>query len=530
MVALKYSKRKFRNFFAPLALAASIGTAIAQEIPKFPITKFQVDGNTLLEPGLVDATLQPFVGSQRDFGDMQRALEALEAAYRARGYQYVSVLLPEQVLERGEVRLQVIEARIQSVSVEGQRHFDPANIRASVPALKEGNIPLMNDISASLRVANENPAKKIRVLFAPGDKDQDLVATIHVVDEKPWKLGATLDNTGSGHAGPRRLGVVYQHGNLFNLDHVLTMQYQTSVERPQDVSVYALGYRIPFYALGDVLDIYATRSDVDSGTVGAGPLNLAITGKGSVVGLKYASKLRRIGDFEHELTAGLDSKKYTNSIVAAGVQLGNDLNVHPLSIQYAGRWMQAGSDLNFNLGLVQNIPGGKDGDQTAITLARTGASKDYSLVRAGASFIAALPSDWQARVAATAQWARSPLVSGEQFGIGGANSVRGFEEREVANDKGIQGNFELYTPELCGKVMAGQQCRLLAFYDFGSLHRNSPLVGEIATENIASTGVGARWSIGRDMSLQADYGYVLQGTPTRESGNWKLHMRLGYFF
>jgi hemolysin activation/secretion protein len=38
-------------------------------------------------------------------------------------------------------------------------------------------------------------------------------------------------------------------------------------------------------------------------------------------------------------------------------------------------------------------------------------------------------------------------VPGELFGVGGAQSVRGYEERELAGDSGLQASFEFTTPE-----------------------------------------------------------------------------------
>lgn len=505
------------------------GVGFAQSVPKFPIVRFKVEGNSLLPQSAIDISLQPFVGKERDFGDVQRALEALEETYKSRGFMSVSVLLPEQVLERGEVLLRVVEARIKEVSVEGAVHFDADNIRASVPALKEGSIPVLEDYSASLRVANENPAKKITLQLQPGERDEDLVAKIKVTDERPWKVGLTLDNTGNEQTGDQRLGLSYQHGNLFNRDHVLTAQYQTSPQKPKDVNVYALAYRVPLYALGDVIDVYTTYSDVNAGFIAAGPFNLAITGKGSSLGAKYTIKLKRRADYEHELQFGIDGKLFKNSITTGDLELGNDLTVRPLSVLYSGRWAMEEREFGFHLGAARNVPGGSHGDQAAFEKVRAGSSKDYAVARGGVSFSSTLPQDWQARLAGTAQWSDAPLIPGEQFGIGGASSVRGFGEREIASDKGIQGNLELYSPELCGQL-AGQNCRAIAFYDFGSVYRNDPLPSEEARQHVASVGLGLRWTMGRHAAIQADYANVLQGGGSRQAGDWQLHGRIGLFF
>ncbi len=106
--------------------------------------------------------------------------------------------------------------------------------------------------------------------------------------------------------------------------------------------------------------------------------------------------------------------------------------------------------------------------------------------------------------------------------------MRGFEERELANDKGFQGNLEVYTPDLCAPV--GANCRVVGFYDFGALSRNQPLPGESASEHVASAGFGVRYVLGKRMTFQADYAQVVDPGANINRGAWKLHARIGFSF
>jgi hemolysin activation/secretion protein len=67
---------------------------------RFTISQYVVEGASLLSHAELDAAVAPYVGENKDFSDVQRALEAVEAAYAKRGYSAVRVLLPEQELER----------------------------------------------------------------------------------------------------------------------------------------------------------------------------------------------------------------------------------------------------------------------------------------------------------------------------------------------------------------------------------------------------------------------------------------------
>lgn len=499
-------------------------------MPKFPIVRFNIEGNTLLPQASLEATVNPFIGQQRDFGDVQRAMEALEALYKQRGFTTVSVQLPEQVLEKGEVLLKVVEGRIKELRIKGLDFYDEDNIRASLPTVRPGHAPHVDEVSANLRIANENPAKKILLRLQPGEMDDEIVAQVDVQDERPWKIGMTLDNTGSAQTGRNRFGLSFQHANLWNRDHILTAQYQTSPERPDKVHVYSLSYRAPLYELGDAIDFFVTQSNVNAGSLAAGPLNLAITGSGKTFGTRYTLNLKRQGNYEQQLVFGFDYKQSLSDVSAGAVQLGNEIVVRPVSLQYNGRWEIEKSEISLFAGVSHNLPGGSHGQQADFDKARLGAPDDFSVLRYGLTASHAYTSDWQVKFVTSGQWARRPLIPGEQFGMGGITGLRGFGEREIANDKGIQASLEAYTPELCQSLGGEHRCRLMAFYDNGTVWRIDPLAGEQARESAASLGFGVRYTLGKNVAFQADYGSILQGAGERQRGDWRIHSRLGVFF
>lgn len=523
--------RPARLFAATLFAVAASTACAADSDPapvRFDISRFEIAGNTLLSSAEADAAVAPYAGKSRDFADVQAALEALEAVYHRRGYQVVSVRLPEQELNRGVVRLEVMQARIGKVLVSGNRFFDDANVRRSLPALQPGQTPNLTDVSASLRMANENPARKIKLSLQDAAADNQIDAALAVTDEKPWKVSLNLDNTGTGPTGKTHAGVVLQHANLMGRDHVGSFQYTTTVEEPSKVSVYGLGYHIPLYALGDSVDLYASYSNIDSGSVSTPLFDLAVSGKGAVYGARYNHTLRRRGDVDARLIYGLDIKAFKNSVLFGGQDFGNDITVRPLSIGYTGSMPLWKGDFNQSLTLVHNIDGGSRGSADDFEHARTGARPNYTIVRFAAALTQMVGQEWQARALLNGQYTRDALVPGEQFGIGGSSSVRGLDERALASDTGAGLNLEMYTPNLC----LGQQgwlCRALGFYDVAHGSRNKALAGEVDGTTVASTGLGLRLSAGAWFNLQLDYGHVLQQGAATGDRN-KLHFRMGFAY
>ena len=68
---------------------------------------------------------------------------------------------------------------------------------------------------------------------------------------------------------------------------------------------------------------------------------------------------------------------------------------------------------------------------------RTGARSNYRLVRAGAQVQHSVTPKWSVGWRVDGQWAMTPLVPAEQFGSGGASTVRGYHERSLNTDSGV---------------------------------------------------------------------------------------------
>ncbi|MES3021167.1 MAG: ShlB/FhaC/HecB family hemolysin secretion/activation protein [Pseudomonadota bacterium] len=501
--------------------------APAAEAPlRFAISRFEVAGNTVLPNAAVDAAVAPFTGAGRDFGDVQQALEALEAAYHARGYKLVTVELPEQELNGGVVRLNVVQTRIGRVAVQGNTVFDEANIRRSLPALVPGRTPDLNRISSNLKSANENPAKKVTLKLQSAQDPGEVNALLEVRDEKPWKLMVNLHNGGNAQTGETHASLVLQHANLLGRDHVGSIQYTTTLEEPSKISVWGAGYHIPFYGSGDALDLYASHSDVDSGAVLAGIFNLAISGKGTVVGARYTHVLPKMGRIEPRVFGGLEVKAYKNSVLLFGQDFGNDVTVRPFSLGYAGTLARDAGETSLSVSYARNIGGGSRGGDADFAGARAGASASFGALRAAVSHTHQFALGWQARLLLNAQHSNDALVPGEQFGAGGAASVRGFDERALSTDSGVLANAELFSPNFCPK--AGRwSCRVLGFVDAARGTRNMALPGELRSTGISSTGLGLRIALGEQINAQIDWGHVLDAGATATTDKNKVHFRVG---
>lgn len=564
--------RRLTGYACLLAFFA-YGTAQAQD-ERFDIQRFQVEGNSLLPQAEVDRIVAPFSGSQRNYGDVQKALEALEGAYRARGYGTVQVYVPEQELTQGTVRLLVTEGVVGKIVVAGNKHFDDANVRASLPDLQQGKAPNMRQLSEDIQLANENPAKQVEVTLGTGEEEGKVDARVNVADEKPEKFIFTLDNIGTGATGKLRAGFAYQNANVGDRDQVMTLAYTGSPDQPSSVKVdiYSFAYRIPFYSIGDSLDVIYGKSSVN--TPSAQATGFALAGKGDVFGLRWNHYFSRRGEYTSRLIAGFDDKyintRCTNPVTGAPFGINppapdnaacTPYTVRPLSLTYAGQRQSPGRILDYSLGFYQNWA---TGTRYAYATASGASGLDrYSVMNAdgnGAnqratpdgfnylkltfSYLHALAGDWAVRAAFNGQYSNTPLPSIEQFSIAGSTAVRGFNERFVAMDKGFFVNLEVYSPELANAAGVPGSLKAVGFYDFGRsvnyLGSRSADLGQGPFEKagIASIGAGLRYSIDKNVSLRVDLATVVDAGPanivpgttaggspanTESRGDWRAH-------
>lgn len=518
-------KRSLYRWVGTLAFSLStFAAAQTAPAPRFDIDRFVVDGNTLLSETEVTSVLAPFAGKARDLGAVQGAREALQEAYQRAGYVAVLVTIPEQEVRGGEVRLQVAQARIARVRVENNRFFDEANVRASLPALKEGASPNTREIAEAARVANDNPAKRVAVSLR-AESLEHVHATIGVADEKPTKFSVFVDNTGTRPTGRYRAGMGYQHANLFNRDQVLTAQVITSPTKADDVLIAGMGYRIPIYRWRGAFDAVVGYSNVDAGVVQD---LFSVSGSGSVFGLHYTQYLRRIGLYDQRLQLGWDRRAFRNEVTVPGLgeSLVPNVTVQPVSASYTGRSAADRSDASFFVSVSRNIPGGGEADQEAFTASRPGARANYSILRAGGAYSRALPRDFVLRALFNAQYTRDLLVPGEQFGMGGVDNVRGFFERETASDIGRRFSVEGYSPDFGKRVGERWSARALVFADMARGRDNEPV--RLPKNSLSSIGIGLRMSQGKSLAVRLDWGRVTEGAGTQPAGSDRLHFAVGY--
>jgi hemolysin activation/secretion protein len=471
--------------------------------PVFAIRGFQVEGENPLGEGETARVLAPFLRTNATLETLQQATAALEGALRDKGYGLHKVALPPQ--EVGDtVRLAIVKFAVGKVDYQGREIYDEANIRRSLPELREGDSPNFKRLAIQTAIANENPNKQVQVGLRESEELDKIDATITVREQRPWNAGVSISNGGSESSGRDRLTLTAGHTNLFNRDHAFVGAYTTSVEQPSDVKQLGLSYKVPLYELGGVVGASYTRSDV-VGNFGT----FSSTGAGHTFGVNYTMYLAPDGGRRSYVTFGLDDKVFDaskiNDVVVPGAMARRS---RPLTVGYTARTETDAYVFGYNTDFSFNTGSGRHNDLASYQ------SEDprittthWKAIRGGLSYSAPLFQTWLWSARTQYQYSPDVLISGEQFGLGGLSSVRGTEiERPVSGDKGLSGSVELNTPELFPGF------RVLGFLDAGWVANNSPNgTNKPSDDRLASVGLGLRYASGM-FAVTADYGRLIQGS------------------
>ena len=536
-----------KAFLLACAVAVSGGeAAFAEDAPpmKFVVKAYQVEGDNPLGAAASEA-LTPFVGEFDGIEPLYAAQDALNSALANAGFRFYRAILPPQELDTGTIVLKVVAMPIGKVSVEGTKYVAPEAVQRSLPPLQAGTVPNTRQVSRALAVANEHPSKRLQVNFRASEETPDaLDAVIKVTEEKPWSVFAQINNIGSESEGPRtggdtaagnnagtgrtRLTMGGQYNNISRHDDILSGSVTTSPENAENVMQYMTSYQLPVYALSGWLSAFYVHSEVDVDSVANA---FDIQGAGTFYGLSYKHQLLSRGRLRHSISLSLQDRFFDTAIFGANggfrnPALSNKVRSRPLALRYDAGLLWSATSLDFYVDVARNIESGQHSSASAYTLVREPARPDFTVAHFGALVTQRLPRGFNFVSRMTAQLTDRALIPGEQLGIGGVNSVRGFEERTIAADKGVILNFELWSPP----VPQAFGARFLGFVDVGHKALEDPVIGQRENDTISSIGVGTRWQWRKQLSLAIDYGLPLASADGEASdrGNSKWHLDLTY--
>ncbi|MEN9758035.1 MAG: hypothetical protein RL755_2222 [Pseudomonadota bacterium] len=503
--------------------------AQAETRSDFDLFELQVDGNTVLDSALIEKTLYPYLGKAKSVDDVEKARQTLESLYREKGYPTVLVEIPEQDVLENIVRLKVVEGSVEGLKITGSRYFYLGKIREGIPALAAGQVPYMPAVQAQMNaLGQESPDRQVTPIFRAGSTPGKTEVELRVKDNLPLHGSVEINGKNSEHTTRSRVVGSIRYDNLWQRFHSASLQYQVSPENNNEVDVWSGTYVLPTGWQESRLALYGIgiSSNTQLGTTVGG---LSVVGAGNIFGGRLMLPLTSLDVYSHSLSAGVDYKDFSQSLKNVGQDTQNTpISYLAFQVGYDGNWRTESSVTSLSSAVHFSVRG-LGNDAKEFTNKRSDAKSDFIYLSSELKHLQNLPWDMRISTRASGQLANSPLISNEQFAVGGVQNVRGYYQTQQLGDDGLNASFELQSPALTQWEFA-QNLRAHAFFDYGYLWIQKPLSPSPANYQLAGTGIGFRAQLFKHFVSELDWAYPLYTQSTVNAGNQRIDFRFAYEF
>jgi hemolysin activation/secretion protein len=515
---------------------AAFAQAIAGGEPAFDILEYQIEGNTVLSTQAIEQAVTPFLGEGKRIADAEAARAALEKVYQSAGYVTVFVDLPEQRVEEGIVRLAVIEGRISRLIVSGSRYFSQGYIRDKVSELAEQKVPNFNEVQRELAVVNRTDDRRVQPVMRAGSAPGTVEVELKVEDRLPASGTLELNNRHASNTTPWRLAASVRYDNLFQREHSIVFNVSTAPAAPSQSSVLSLNYSIPRDDQSTWV-AYVVNSNSNVAALGT----VDVVGKGTVIGLRYARPLVTSPRESHTVTLGVDYKMLEEETRSGDNVISTPLRYLPFSVAYSGTFDHGNSsNTSLNLQMFASFRPVLQRDVNCVGFSsdqfeckRYRGDGGFATVRGDLRHTLALGSGrLQGRLGG--QIATGPVPSGEQYVIGGAETIRGYLEAEGAGDGAVLGSLEwrsrdfTWTPfseEAPGREAWPVRLGAVAFADVARAYTFDPATGQPPWASLAGIGAGIRIGLRKTASGELDLAWPVKSTAATQAWSPRLHVR-----
>lgn len=467
----------------------------AEQIP-LTLTGIELSGNTIYTDEELAPLYSELIGNEIPLSQVFDVANAITLKYRNAGYILSRAVLPQQEIADGRVRIEIIEGYVGQVILQGAEHLRSRTqierYAAAIPRQRPLN---MQQIERYLLLIRDMPGHTAESLLRPAEDGRGATDLILKVTHDPAAVSIGTDNHGSKYLGPLQTSLRGQLNSVLMGGDQLTFRYVgTGTAKPynaEELRYFEASHSSILNGEGTTLTVAASRILSHPGNT----LKVIDTKSESRVlsaGLAHPVIRSRLMNLTG--TAQFEMIDAGNSM--AGSTLSDDrLRVLRLGgrFDYIDCWYGI-TQVSMTVSQGLSIFGASD--PSSPELSRLGGESRFRKVNVDIARLQRLGKGFSLYAGLRTQYSSDRLLSAEEFGIGGAESGRGYDNSEVTGDTGVAGRLELqYSLEPFSIVDSSQ---IFAFYDVGKAFMVEAKGGDNAS--IASIGGGIRFNMGEHAS------------------------------
>jgi len=473
------------------------------------------------------------------------------------GYVFatVSVYLPS--LQLGFLKLRVHVGEKGNVTVSGNRWHDAEKVLKAV-GWDTGKDFNYNDFYKELYGVNTRKDLQVETQLKPRVDDEGrrvVDANFVVTDRYPISAAWNFSNTGTRESGEWRSRLTVQANDLAHFDELISLQWQTDPSNVDDINSVTSSINMP---LGDEWSVTVFTGFSESDLDNVLP-QYDILGGGYVGGFNFKNVLTDNDDYVLDASFGwifqsVESDARFGGTTVADAERRLKVSMPRISLSRADKKFDRFGGRNFYTntfsvnfsGQFGTSSGSEFGKQTNRPTSGDFFINNFQFARFQKLWgDPAEAGSWSLFTRVRTQLTNDSLPSFLKMGLGGADSVRGYTEREVTGDYGINYSFELRSPLITnfipGMVKDEEylkthpedwmmhRLQFVAFYDGGFVFQDDALNQLDDTIDLHGIGFGFRMGFTRYSQLKFDYGIPLQSSPDSSSlGEIHFSLQLQY--
>lgn len=449
----------------------------------FTLQKVVLDNSSVYSQEQVSAVVAQYLQQSVSFADLAAIAQQVTLKYREDGYMFSSAVLSPQEIENGVVHLKVIEGRVTEVEVVGDYVDDNGLIRDMAAKIKSDGPTNTKDLERYLLLIDDLPGITARSLLEPSKTVGGGKLIITIAQDR-FEGSVGVDNRGTKFLGPYRGTLVGSVNSLFGIHDRTTGRLILS-SSTDELRFADLTHEEQIGSEGLRVKGRVAITDTEPGST-LDPLDLK--GKSHLFDIEALYPLLRGRQTNVNLKAGFSALNSETDIV--GIKVAED---HVRSLRIAGELDFTDSLAGVNQIELQATRGMDIFGATNDGLGRTRANGEHEFFRTNidAERVQDLPGDFSAYVSISGQYSADPLLSSEEFALGGPGFGRAYDAGEITGDSGLSGLAELrFSQPVDSRYISSYQ--LFGYYDIGKVWNENIAVGEVKSASLASAGLGVR--------------------------------------
>lgn len=447
--------------------------------PSFVLKSVRFTPSDYLTHDQLRSVVLPHLDKPATFSSLQRLIGEINALYQANGVYTAVAILPQQKVENGVVLVNLVEGKLGKLAIEQNQYTEEAFIRDWIGQKDFSKNVDVNALERDILVYNRVNDQRLAAELRAGESFGLTDIVISVEEQPRDSLQVFIDNYGYKSNGREEIGAMYRRQQLFTSgDRAIlygqasegTLSLSASYNAPINDSRWRLGGSAS-YTLTEVVHGDFKDADVEgeSNRVSIEASYLALSRTAYWMnGLLSASHAN-----SSSTVAGFDISKFANNSISGGGQFNYLGSIWQLNLRQRVEYVETNDKLLDNNETYVLFPG----DFT--TILRQGNTAFYFLATGG----------WQL----TSDEALPGSIS---WSLGGASTVRSYENGIITGDKGFYSQLEQHYN---GWSPFGQSVDFYIFYDYGEAQALTPKQKAHGLGLGVSTGLWKRFSL--DMSI-----------------------------